>query len=54
MIETWFFECYKSWSVQCKVVITATTINVINTIWYCRNRQIFVGVNINWCTIANL
>jgi len=38
----------KSWSPQCKILITATLINVLNTIWYVRNQARFNHRMIPW------
>lgn len=39
-----------SWNPQCKVVITATMINIINSIWYARNQMRFKDNKIPWKT----
>lgn len=40
--------CNNSWNPQCKVVITATMINIINSIWYARNQMRFNDKKIPW------
>jgi ribonuclease HI len=40
--------CNGSWNPQCKVVLTATLINIFNCIWFARNQSRFQDKNINW------
>jgi len=40
--------CNNSWNPQCKVVITTTMINIINSIWFARNQLRFNNKKISW------
>jgi len=44
----------RGWSPQCKVVIKACIINLINTIWYRRNQSRFQEKMIHWKTAINM
>jgi len=44
----------KSWSPQCKILITATLINVLNTIWYVRNQARFNLKTIPWKSVVSM
>jgi len=43
-----------NWSPLCNVVIQAAVINIINTIWFCRNQQRFNNKKINVRSTINL
>ncbi|RHN40929.1 putative ribonuclease H-like domain, reverse transcriptase zinc-binding domain-containing protein [Medicago truncatula] len=45
--EIWSI-CNRSWNPQYQLVITATMINIINSIWYARNQQRFSNKKIHW------
>jgi len=40
--------CNRSWSPQCKIVITAALVNLLNVIWYARNQSRFKDKIIHW------
>jgi len=40
--------CNASWNPQCKIVITTTIINIINSIWFARNQMGFKNKRIHW------
>ncbi|GAU46323.1 hypothetical protein TSUD_28400 [Trifolium subterraneum] len=40
--------CDRAWSPQCKITITATLVNIINSIWFARNQARFNIKHISW------
>jgi len=46
--------CDLAWSPQCKIVVKAALINLINTIWYVRNQSRFNDKNITWRMAVNM
>ncbi|GAU51712.1 hypothetical protein TSUD_415190, partial [Trifolium subterraneum] len=46
--------CKKSWSPQCKTVITAAIVNLIDVIWFCRNKMRFDNKIISWKSASNM
>src|ERR1044072_8587618 len=50
--EIWHI-CDKHWSPQCKVVIQAGIINIISTIWFCRNQIRFQSKLVHWRSATN-
>jgi len=46
--------CDRNWSPQCKVVIVAALINLLNTIWYARNQARFNDKIITWQSAISL
>lgn len=44
----------KSWSPQCKILITSSLINVLNTIWYVRNQARFNHKTIPWKSAVSM
>ena len=44
-VEEMWSLCNRSWNPQCKLVITATMINILNSIWYARNQVRFSNKN---------
>lgn len=53
MDDIWKF-CDMSWSLQCKVVIKAALINLLNIIWYVRNQTSFNNKNLIWRTTISI
>jgi len=47
-IEDIWTVCDKPWNPQCKLVVTAAIINLINSIWYARNQIRFQNKKIHW------
>ncbi|XP_019434356.1 PREDICTED: uncharacterized protein LOC109341021, partial [Lupinus angustifolius] len=47
-IHNLLMVCHTSWSPQLKVVINASIINTISTIWYCRNQRRFEDTTIRF------
>jgi len=46
--------CDRRWTPQCKIVIPACLVNIINTIWYTRNQARFQNKIIHWKAAINL
>ena len=44
----------RNWSPLCKIVITAAIINIINTIWFCRNQLRFNEKRIRYMSAINM
>ena len=47
-VEDIWSVCNMSWNPQCKLVITTSLINIINSIWYARNQERFSMKRIPW------
>jgi hypothetical protein len=47
-VEDIWSVCNMSWNPQCKLVITAALINIINSIWYARNQGRFSKKTVPW------
>jgi hypothetical protein len=47
-IEDIWKTCDRNWNPQCKVVIAASLVNIISTIWFVRNQKIFKEKSIHW------
>ena len=46
--------CDLSWSPQCKLVVKASIINLLNIIWYARNQIRFNNKSISWRTTLSM
>jgi len=46
--------CDRAWSSQCKLVIKASLVNLLNIIWYARNQSRFHHNNISWKTTISM
>jgi hypothetical protein len=46
--------CFKGWSAHCQVIVLASIINVIDSIWFARNQLRFSNKSIHWKSIINL
>jgi hypothetical protein len=46
--------CDINWTPQCKVVILASLISLINSIWFIRNQSRFNNRSVHWTTAVNL
>ncbi|MCH82427.1 ribonuclease H protein, partial [Trifolium medium] len=51
--EIWML-CDRSWKPQCKVVILASLINIISTIWWVRNQARFKNMSVNWRKVVSM
>jgi hypothetical protein len=47
-IDTIMNICNRSWSPQCKIVIIVANINLIDVIWFCRNKKRLDNNIISW------
>lgn len=47
-VEDIWFVCNMAWKPQCKLVITAALINIINSIWYAKNQGRFSKKSVPW------
>ncbi|GAU26294.1 hypothetical protein TSUD_55920 [Trifolium subterraneum] len=53
-IDTVLNICKKFWSPQCKTVITAAIVNLIDVIWFCRNKVRFDNKIIHWKSASHM
>jgi ribonuclease HI len=53
-MEDMWTICDMNWSPQCKIVITAAMVNLINGIWHARNHLRFNNTSINWRSVISL
>jgi ribonuclease HI len=53
-IEDIWKVCDRNWNPQCKVVITASLVNIFSTIWFARNQKRFMDKNFHWKTAINM
>ena len=53
LVEIWLV-LDRHWSPQCKLVVKACVINIINTIWFSRNKNRFQDKIVHWRTTINL
>jgi ribonuclease HI len=53
-IEDIWKVCDRNWNPQCKVVITASLVNIFSTIWFARNQSRFMDKNIHLKTAINM
>ena len=53
-IEEIWSLCNRAWSPQCKTVITAALVNLLNAIWYVRNHSRFRDKHIHWRSSISL